>query len=120
MLFNAEAGNRLAGLGDTVDHTLGPLGLNTDNHAGSNVRIGTGADQRTEMEVKVGAELQTPVGMRQGNGSLDVVGNGLTGSVGKVVKGKDNNMIADTDTAVVTAITHKCLLHFYHLFVFTL
>ena len=52
------------------------------------------------MEVKVGAELQTPVGMRQGNGSLDVVGNGLTGSVGKVVKGKDNNMIADTDTAV--------------------
>ena len=72
------------------------------------------------MEVKVGAELQTPVGMRQGNGSLDVVGNGLTGSVGKVVKGKDNNMIADTDTAVVTAITHKCLLHFYHLFVFTL
>ena len=65
------------------------------------------------MEVKVGAELQTPVGMRQGNGSLDVVGNGLTGSVGKVVKGKDNNMIADTDTAVVTAITHKCLLHFY-------
>jgi hypothetical protein len=29
-------------------------------------------------------------------------------------------MIADADTAVVTAITHKCLLHFYHLFVFTL
>ena len=120
MLFNAEAGNRLAGLGDTVDHTLGPLGLDTDNHAGGNVRVGTGADQRTEMEVKVGAELQAPVGMRQGNSTLDVVGNGLAGSVGKVVKGKDNNMIADADTAVVTAITHKCLLHFYHLFVFTL
>ncbi len=44
---------------------LGPLFLDADHHHRGDVRVGPGADQRAEMQVEVGAELQPPVGVRQ-------------------------------------------------------
>ena len=46
--LDAEAGDRLAGLGDAVDHALGPAVLDADHHDGGDVRVRAGADQRAE------------------------------------------------------------------------
>ena len=111
VLLNAEAGHRLAGFGNAVHHALGPLGFDADNHHSGHVGVAAHADQRTEMQVQVFAELQAAVGVGQGQGALDVVGHGLAGGVGKVVQGQDEHMITDAYPAIVAAIAHKSLLH---------
>src|SRR5256885_2027857 len=84
--FDAEAGDRLAGLGDAVDHPLGPAILDADDDDGSHIGVGAGADQCTEVQIQIGAELQPPVGMRQRQGALDVVGHGLAGGIRQIVE----------------------------------
>src|SRR5262249_44298181 len=109
---------------------------------GGDVGAGAGADQGAEMELEVLAELQPAIGMRQGQGALDVVGDGLAGGVGEIVERQDDDGIAHAHPAVLTAIPHEVeraavalarhfrrslcdrlrfrFRHGYHLFVFML
>ena len=99
--LDAEADHRLAGLGDAVDDALGPAVLDADHDHGGDVGIGAGADQRAEVQIEVGAELQPAVGMRQRQRALDVVGDRLAGRVGQIVERQDDDVIAHADTAVL-------------------
>ena len=111
VLLNAKARHRLAGFGDAVNHALGPLGLNADNHHSGHVGVAAHADEGAEVQVKVFAELQPAIGVGQGQGALHVVAHGLAGGVGKVVQRQDNDVIANAYPAVIAAIAHKSLLH---------
>ena len=111
MLFDAEALHRLAGRSDAVDDALRPLLLDADHDDGGDVRVAAGADQRAELEVEVGAELQAPVRVRDRERSLDVVGDRLGGGVGQVVDGKDDDVVAHADAAVLAPVAHEGLLH---------
>src|SRR6185437_958893 len=101
--FDAEAGHRLAGLGDAVGDDLGPAILDADHHAGRDVRVRAGADDGAEERLEVLAELQAPVGVRDRERALDVVGDRLAGRVGEVVERQDEDVIAHADAAVLPA-----------------
>ena len=73
--LDAEAGDRLAGFLDAVDDAVGPAFLDADHHHRCNVRIAPGTDDGAEEQVEVGAELQAPVGVRDRQRTLDVVGD---------------------------------------------
>ena len=111
VLFDGKAFHGLACFGNAVDDALGPLGFNADNDNGGHVGVGAHADQRAKMQVKIFAKLQAAIGVRQGQGALDVVAYCFAGGVGQVVQGQDNNMVADAHAAIFAAIAHKCLLH---------
>src|ERR1035437_5128372 len=73
------------------------------------------------MQLQVLAELQPAIRMWQRQRTLDVVGDGFAGGVGKVVQRKNDNMIANSYTAVFTAKSIKIIsAHRYHLLVFIL
>ena len=101
--FDAEAGDGLAGLGDAVDDAAGPAIFDADHDDGRHVGVGAGADQGAEVQVKVGAELQAAVWMREGNRALDVVGNRFAGGVGQVIERQEDDVIAHADAAVLAA-----------------
>ena len=101
--LDPEAGDRLPGLRDAVDDALRPARLDADDDAGGDVRVGAGADHRAEVQVEVGAELQAPVGVRQRDRALDVVGDGLAGGVRDVVDRQDGDIVADAHAAVLAA-----------------
>ena len=63
-----------------------------------------GADQRAEVQLQVGAELQAAVGMRDGERALDVVRDGLGGGVGQVVHRQDDDVVAHADAAVLALV----------------
>ena len=107
--FDGEALDRLAGLGDAVDHAAGPLRLDADDDDGGDVGIAAGADQGAEVQLQVFTELQAPIVVRQGQAALDVVRHLLAGGIGKVVQGQDDHVIADADPAVLAAVAEKCL-----------
>ncbi len=77
--------------------------LDADDHDGGDVRIGAGADQRAEVEIEVGAELQATIGVREGKCALDIVRDRLARRVREIVERQDDDMIAHADTAVFTA-----------------
>ena len=83
--LDTEPGDRLAGGPDAVDHPACPLLLDADHHDRGDVRVGARADQRAEVQVEIGAELQPAVGMRERQRSLDVVGDRLARRIGQVV-----------------------------------
>ena len=118
--FDAEADDRLAGRGDAIDDFLGPAVLDADDNDRGHVRVAAGADQRAEMQVEVGAELQPPIRMRNRQRALDVVGNGFARRVGQIVDRQDDDVIAHADTAILAAITPEFGLHAYHRFVLML
>jgi hypothetical protein len=60
VLLDGEALDRLAGRGDALDDLPVQPGLDADDDDAGDVRVGAGADQRAEMQVEVGAELQPP------------------------------------------------------------
>src|SRR5262249_1967485 len=101
--LDAEADHWLAGLGDAVDHALGPAVLDADDDGGSHVGVGAGADQCAEEEGEVGAELQPAIGVRQRQRALDVVGHRLAGGIGEVVERQDNDVVAHADAALLTS-----------------
>ena len=111
---------RFAGLGDALDNTIGPLRFNADNDHRRHIRVTAGADQGAEMQFEILAELKPAIGMGNGQGSLDVIGNRFTGGIGKVVQGKDDDVVANPDPAVFAAISIKLFVHCYHLLVLTL
>ena len=57
------------------------------------------------MQFKVLAELQPAVMVRQGESALDVIGNGFTGSVRKIIERQNDNVIADADPAVFPSVS---------------
>ena len=103
--------DRLAGRRDAVDDLLRPLLLDADDDDRGDVRIAAGADQRAEMQVEVGAELQPAVGMRDRQRALDVVRDRLAGRVRQVVDRQDDDVVAHADAAVLAAVTPEGLLH---------
>ncbi len=52
-----KAFDGLAGLGDAVDDSARPAGLDPDDHDRGDVGVTSGADQRAEMQLEVLAEL---------------------------------------------------------------
>ncbi len=123
VLLDAEAAHGLAGLGDAVDHLLGPFLLDADHHHRGHVGIRSGADQGAKVQIEVGAELQPPVGMRQRQRALDVVGDRLARRVGEVVDRQDDDVVAHADAAVLAFVAPECRfgkIHRYHLFVLML
>ena len=99
--LDAEAGHRLAGLGDAVDDALGPAVLDADHDDGRDIGIGAGADQGAEVQLEILAELQPAIGMRDRQRALDVVGDRLAGRVGEVVERQDDDVVAHADAAVL-------------------
>ena len=65
------------------DDLLRPLVLDADHDHRGDVRVASRADQRAEMEIEVGAELQAAVGMRNGDRALDVVRDRLGRGIGQ-------------------------------------
>ena len=106
---NARHG--LSGRGDAVDDLLRPLVLDADHDDRCDIGAGARADQRSEVQVEIGAELQTAVRMRDRERALDVVRDGLARGVRKVVDGQDNDVVADTDAPVLAPVALKRLLH---------
>jgi hypothetical protein len=109
--LDAEAGDRLAGRGDAVDHLLRPAVLDADDDDCGDVRVRARADQRAEVQVEVGAELQAPVGVRDRERALDVVRDRFGGGVGQVVDREDDDVVADADAAVLPPISPDVLFH---------
>ena len=112
--LDAEALHRLACRRNAVDDLLRPLILDADDDDGRDIRIAARPDQRAEMQVEVGAELQPAVRMGNRQRSLDVMGDRLGGCVGKIIDRQDDHVIAHADTAVLASITVECLRHRYH------
>ena len=56
------------------------------------------------MHFKIFAELQTPVGMRDRQRALDVVGHRLAGGIGNVVRRQNHNVIAHVHPTVFTPL----------------
>ena len=108
--FDRKAGYRFTGRGNTVDNLLRPPGLDTDDDAGRNVRVGAGADHRTEVKFEVLAELQPSVGMRQGDRSSNMGGDRLARSVGNIVERQNHDVIAYTHSTVLAAVAPNRLL----------
>src|SRR6056297_2842100 len=105
VLLDREARYGFAGLGDAVDDLLRPAWLDADDYAGSHVRIRPRTDHGSEMEIEVRAELQPPIGVRQGDGTLYVVGDGLAGGIRDIVHGQYGHVIAYSDAAVLAPET---------------
>src|SRR6185437_15883429 len=102
--FDGKAGDRLAGLLDALDDAPGPARLDADDDAGGDVGVAAGADERAEMQLQILAELQPSIGMGQGEGALDVVGDRLRRRVRQIVERQDDDMVADADAAVLAAV----------------
>ena len=90
--------------GDAVDDAAGPRRLDADDDARGHVRVRADADQGAEEELEVFAELQTAVGVRQSERSLDVVRHRLARRIGQIVERQDDDMIANADTSVLAPI----------------
>ena len=84
------------------------LVLDADHDDGGDVRVRAGADQRAEVQVEVGAELQPPVGMRNRQRALDVVRHRLGGGVRQVVHRQDDDVVAHADAAVLAPVAPEC------------
>ena len=85
--------------------------LDADHDDRGDVRIAARADQRAEVQVEVGAELQPAVRMRNRQRALDVVRDRFGRGVGQVVDRQDDDVVAHADAAVLAAITPECVLH---------
>ncbi len=79
--------------------------LDADHDDRGNVRVGAGSDQRAEVQVEVGAELQPSVRMRDRERTLDVVRDRFARRVRQVVDRQQDHVVADADAAVLAAVT---------------
>src|SRR5690606_39597076 len=99
--FDAEAGHGLAGGCNAIDDALGPAFFDADDDDGRDVGVAARADQGAEMQFQIFAELQAAVGVRQGHGALDVVGDGFGGCVGDVIHGQDDDVVAHAYAPII-------------------
>jgi hypothetical protein len=109
--LDAEARHGLARRPDAVDDLLRPLVLDADHHDRGHVRIRPGADQRAEVQLEVGAELQPAVGVRNRQRALDVVRHRLARGVRQIVHRQHDHMVAHADAAVLAAVPEECRVH---------
>ena len=107
VLFNREAFHRLAGFGDPLNHPVGPFRLNPDDHHGGHIGVAASADQSAEMEVQIGAKLQPAVGVRDGHGAFNVIGDRLARGIRQIVERQNDDMVADADAAILAAISKE-------------
>ena len=56
-LLDRKALDRFASFGDAIDDDFGPFRLDSDHHNGGNIWVGPGANDGTEMQVKIFAKL---------------------------------------------------------------
>src|SRR6266480_2895833 len=106
--FDAEGGDRFPRRGDAVGDPFCPAVLDADHHDCGDVGIGTGADQRLEMQVEIRAELQPPVRMRNRERSLDVARHGFARGVGEIVDGQDKDVVSYADATAVAFVSPEC------------
>jgi hypothetical protein len=71
------------------------------------VGIRTRADQRAEMKIEVGAELQPTIRVRNGQRALDVVRDGFARRVRQVVDRQNDDVVSDADATILAAIALK-------------
>ena len=109
--LDAEAGDRFAGRRDPVDNALGPAFLDADDDHCRDIGIGAGANQRAEMQVEIGTELQPAIRVRNGQRAFDVVPDGFGGCVRQIVDRQDDDVITHADSAIVATVTVKFRLH---------
>ena len=84
--------------------------LDADHHDRRNIGIAARADHRAEMQVQIIAELQAPVRVRQGQRAFDVVRDRFACRIGDVIDGKNDDVIAHSDAAVLTPIAENFTL----------
>ncbi len=115
-LFDRKSCYRLARLGDAVGNHFGPSRLNTDHDDSGNIGIGACANDGAEMQLQICAKLKPPIGMRDCQSSLDVVGNSLTGCIRDVINRQNEHVVSDADAIVLAAPCHDFrVLEFAHL-----
>jgi hypothetical protein len=85
--------------------------LDADHDNGRDVRTAARADQRAEMELEIGAELEPSVRMRDCDRAFDVVLDRLARGVGQVVDRQNDDVIAYAYPPVLAAVSHESLLH---------
>lgn len=107
MTLDIKPGYRLSRFFYAFHHDVGPIGLNPDDHRGGDIGVGAHADNGAKEKPQVFPKLEAPVGVRKGQGALDIVGHGLAGRIGKIIQGQDDNMITDAHPAVFTAISQN-------------
>jgi hypothetical protein len=107
VLLDAEMRHRLAAGADAVGDLLRPGVLDADHHHRGDVRVGAGADERPEMQIQVGAELQPAVRVRDRERSLDIVLHRLCGCVREVVDRQDEDVVAHADAAALALVAPK-------------
>ena len=105
VLFDAKTGHRLAGSRDAFDNLLRPAVFDANDNDGGYVRVGTGTDQGTKMQLEVFAELKPAVGVGQRHGAGNIISDCFAGRVRQIVDRQDNNVITHTDTTVFAPIT---------------
>jgi len=109
--LDAVPGDGLAGLGDRFDDALRPPVFDADHDHRRDVRIRPRANQRTEMELEIRAELQPAVRMRDRQRALHVVRDRFCRGVRQIIDGKNDHMVADTDAPVLAPVALKSRLH---------
>src|SRR6185437_10134175 len=103
----AEAGYRLAGLGNPVDDALRPPILNADHDAGRNIGICARADDGAEKSFEIFAELQPAIGMRNCQRALDVIADRFARGVRQIVERQDHNMVSYANATVFAPPPHE-------------
>ncbi len=88
--------------------------LDADHHHRGDVRVRARADQRAEVQLEVGAELQPPVRMRQRHRALDVVLHRLRRRVRQVVDRQDDDVVAHADAAVLALVAPESAFRKVH------
>ena len=73
VLLDAETNHGLTRFGNAIDDTLGPAFFDADHDDGSDIRIRAAADEGTEMQIQIGAELQAAIRMRNRHDTFDIV-----------------------------------------------
>ena len=104
VLLDREALNRLSSRRNAVDDLLRPARFDADDDNGCHIGVAPGADDGAKVHVKVDAKLQTAIGVRNRQGSLDVVCNSFTGCVRNIIQWQDQHVVAYTDTSVVASV----------------
>ena len=113
--LDREARHRLAGLGDAVDDTVWvqpgsmPMTMQAATLGLAPVPI-----MVRKCSSRSCAELQPAVGVRQGDGALDVGGDRLAGGVGDIVERQDGDVVAHADPAVLAPVAPDCAVRRFH------
>src|SRR5262249_20204066 len=100
MPFYAETSHRFARLCDLFGDAFGPFGLDADDYGSTDVRVAANTRKRPESQLKILAELQSAISVRQSHGPLYERGHAFSGGIGNVIDRQDNHVIANTKTAI--------------------